>query len=473
MLVRTILRFVIVIGAVTSAAASAAALTSTAQEIERAIDAKAEYESAGAAALAGDLELAEEHLRAAVRAGFRDFSAMRRDLPLAPLRERDVLRAILAARDAADDSLAQRRIDEWMARLDPSHYSFERDRASHIDLIAPAAAESLPLIDAILDDLAHSPFPAQPAHRTTVILLNDDDAAVFLPRANARGRYLHSQNLLLASDDDRALRHELAHVLHHAHMDSLGQEHAMWVQEGLASLFESLAVRDGSRTIHRNERDSIIEMMIAGNRALPWRDLFAMSQEVFERDAGSTYAQARSIFRFLDERDVWHAWYESYCESFLTDPTGALALETVTNQPLESLEDEWREWVRAGTVSITPIAVVSHGSQPLAAKHSPAPKASHPLPEDSGAQEQAHEGEAAALYARIRPQELRDYSAAAPYLENVIALDPSHAAARYDLALAFIMNGDLAGANAQCAALERLDRNLASLLRALLIDSEH
>jgi len=437
-----------------------------------------QYAAARAAAESGDIGAAEDHLRAAVRAGFLDFSAMQRDPLLAPLRDRPVMRAMLAARDSADDLLSRRRIDEWQERLSRSRYAMAHDEERLIDLLAggrscgPQAAV-LATIRETMDALAGSIFPARLPHRVLIIILEVHDAAIFLPHPNARGKYLHSQRLILAADAGRALRHELAHALHHAHMDALGQEHAMWVQEGLASLFESMAqhgisasaAHEGhSLEFEANERDAIAEMMIERGRAMALDAFFAIDAGEFERDGVAHYAQARSIMSFLHESNLLEAWYAEYCANFEEDSTGARAMERVFDGPLEVIEQNWSRWVadgggrdRAGVVLVAGLASRTEMTR------------ANPAADES---ETESREAVEAMYQRIRPRMLHEYREAIPHLREVVAIDPGHAAARYDLGLALIFVGDLEGAEAEWAALDRFDRNLASLLKSAMRNRE-
>ena len=63
----------------------------------------------------------------AIKAGFSDFAHMRRDSDLRPLRDHPIYKAILAARDAADNLLAQRSIDRWHTTFGEDAYRLDTD----------------------------------------------------------------------------------------------------------------------------------------------------------------------------------------------------------------------------------------------------------------------------------------------------------------------------------------------------------
>lgn len=463
-------RFVAAVCCALAGTAAAAAGGTQAQAEDR-TPARDEYSAARVAASTGDIERAERHLRAAVRGGFLDFSVMQRDAALTPLRGRPVMDALLAARDAADDLLAERRNADWTAQLGQTSYDATHDAARKIDLLIPVAGpgtttSALDAVGATIDALRQRLFAISLRHRVLVVVLADEDAAVLLPHSHVHGKYVHSQRLILAADAGRALQHELAHALHHAHMDALGQQHPMWVQEGLASLFESMAAGGCSASaqhecapyeIHRNERDSIIEMMVERGRTIAWRDFFALTAAEFERDGGSHYAQARSIMRFLHESGHLDSWYGELCASLGEDPSGARAMQRLFELPLGEIEQTWLRWVAASAASGPVLAArVAHSVEgPI----TPPPReelAADPRATING------------LYERVRPRLLHEYRRAIPHLHEVISMDPAHAAARYDLGLALVFTGDIAGAEAERSALDRLDRNLASLLASAI-----
>jgi hypothetical protein len=422
------------------------------------------YDAAREAARAGDVDRAEDHLRAAVRDGFADFSAMRREPDLAPLRDRPVMTAILAARDAADPVLADRRLGEWRERLGASRYEFARDDSLRVEVLLPRSwgitpAEVLESVDSLMDALAPSLFPGRWRQRVLIILLEESDASIFLPHANARGKYLHSQRLILATDIGRSLRHELVHALHHAHMDSLGQEHPVWVQEGLASLFESALVSsDGSIAFETNERDTIMRLMLDRGRTLPVEKYIALDAEAFDRDEASNYAMARSLLMFLHNRGALDDWYGELCGGLLDDPTGGAAFAAALSLPLHEIDSQWRDSVSAAPAIFTSETIIVAKGDQTSNSAPPADNLS-PISDRLAAK---------ALYERIRPRRIHEYLPAIPHLESVIALDPDFAAAHYDLGLACVLEGALDRAEAERVILERLDRNLASLLESAM-----
>ncbi|MHC5009051.1 MAG: hypothetical protein ACYTGF_17030, partial [Planctomycetota bacterium] len=158
--------------------------------------------------------------------------------------------------------------------------------------------------------------------------------------------YYHSRRELIAADPHRALRHEFVHALHHRHMDAVGQEHAAWIQEGLAALYEEYRLNpDGGIRFVANDREPLARMLAAKGRLIPWRDLAAMRPDAVRADAARAYPQLRSMFRYMAEQEHLAAWYETYVDSFEEDPTGIRALEVTFGRPVDELERQWRRWL--------------------------------------------------------------------------------------------------------------------------------
>jgi hypothetical protein len=320
-------------------------------------EAVALYNTACTEARLGESDRAAASLLSAVKAGFNDFSHMRRDPDLRGLREHVVFRAIMAARDAADEELARRSLQRWRRRLDPGRYRFETDEtqglcyATALDESAHRAMRRM--LANLSDHLGRSLFgrpsarPAPTRGRVVIVVPSDRDAARLLAEPHAAGIYSHRRRELVAADPHRALRHEFVHALHHGHMDAVGQEHPAWIQEGIATLYEDYRLEpDGGVRFPANDRQPLAVTLVASGRLIPWRELVTMPSDALQAEAARTYPQLRSIFRFIAHEGRLEAWYETYVDGYDRDPTGAAALETALGDPLDELERRWRRWLR-------------------------------------------------------------------------------------------------------------------------------
>jgi hypothetical protein len=190
-------------------------------------------------------------------------------------------------------------------------------------------------------------FDAPATYDVAVIIPKPEHSRQFFEAENVGGMYSHGQRRLIARDIGFTLRHEFVHVLHFRHMEHLQQPHRLWVQEGIAALFEDYELgRDGSIRFIANERHNVIRNRVRTGGAMPWATLFELPGERFMARATALYPQARSIFEFLADQGKLDEWYRAYVAQFDDDPDGITALETTFDAPLRDIERQWRRWVQ-------------------------------------------------------------------------------------------------------------------------------
>ncbi len=280
---------------------------------------------------------------------------MRRDPDLRPLHQHPVYRAILAADDAADRPLAEARLRHWRQICGDEAYRLEADEPLQVTFItALPGGEQRALRDmlaahadlvgrTLFSPEAGDPVPAP--HHVAVVVPAAADAGRFVDRPHAAGVYRHLSRELIAADA-RSLRHEFVHLLHHRHMDSLGQEHPLWIQEGLALLFEDYgAGEDGSLVVVENDRHDAVGDLAARDRLMPWQALLRIDEAGLRAEAARAYPQLWSMFRFIAEEGDLRGWYRRYTAGFEEDPTGSAALEATFGCGLRELEARWRLWL--------------------------------------------------------------------------------------------------------------------------------
>jgi len=439
-------------------------------------DARMQFNAACVHAQLGNLERAETHLRLAMKHGFMRFSTFQRDPDLEPLRERTVLKSIIAARDAADGIIASRRSEHWLNELDP-RYRVAEDRSRRIDLISALDDQSQQVaqqrIATVADDVAEF-FGHELRHRITIVLLSKEDAAPIFGSDRIRGNYRHGKRELIVTNLGRSLQHELAHAFHHSHMDELHQQHPMWVQEGLGCLFEAYR-RDaaGGYSFLPNDRHEAIVHLLRKDDAPSWEQLVNASPRQFQHDAMTLYPMCRSVFEFIADRHGAQRWYRRYVRGYASDPRGTSALASVAEVEAEPrcAESTWRQWVLQRAAESPPAA-----SRRAVLTYRPPSDADQPTDDET-----PHDGprivvrvdrearKADELYKQVRPTVLAGaYEQAIPRLEQVVGIMPDHADARYDLALGYIHTGRIDAARQQCQHLRELDASLASMVAACL-----
>lgn len=120
-----------------------------------------------------------------------------------------------------------------------------------------------------------------------------------------------------------------------------------WFNEGLASLFEQCAERDGRITGLVNWRLEGLRSALASGRLGSLDALMRTSREQFYgARSGDNYAQARYLLYWLQEQGLLQAYYRRFRDGADRDPTGREALKAVLGEgELDAIERRWRAFV--------------------------------------------------------------------------------------------------------------------------------
>lgn len=131
-------------------------------------------------------------------------------------------------------------------------------------------------------------------------------------------------------------------------MDQLGQQHPIWIMEGLCSLPEDVETGgNGEMIVRPSWRTNMARNLARGGALTGWSVLFSMDRNRFISSRPlAFYAQSRAIFMYLFHRGKLGAWYAAYVQNFSADPTGKMAMERVFEQPLAQIERDYRLWLR-------------------------------------------------------------------------------------------------------------------------------
>jgi hypothetical protein len=294
---------------------------------------------------------------------------MEEDPDLAPLRDHPTYTAILEARDrvrAAPAAVPVPALEEWKRRHGDDRYRYETDPGRRLQFASCLEPESHGEMRATVerqhDWLARNLFvPKLAEYDVLVAIPAPRDAKAYFADATTTGVYEHSRRRLVTRDTGQSLQHEFTHLMHYRHMETLGQSHAMWVQEGLASLFEDWEVLpDGNARFLPNCRHNQVLRAVNAGAAMPWKRLFALDAAAFMAKSQLLYPQARSIFEFLAETGELGDFYAALCETSRgveRDGRGEAserAVERATGRPLAEVERQWKAWVKArGSVDDT------------------------------------------------------------------------------------------------------------------------
>ena len=308
------------------------------------------YNRACALTLLGRNDAAGDALLQAVEYGFRDFEQMKRDPDMAGMRNHETYLAIIEADQKVDRGNADRQVRRWKSRYGEEGYTFESDAERKLHFItsvdAVAHAQMKKMLQKQADQMARTLFKGTPDYWCLVAVPTKKDAEKIFPASNTSGIYMHDSRRLVSRDIGASMRHEFGHLMHYGHMEQLGQKHAMWVQEGLASLYEDYELsEDGKITFAPNMRHNIARKQVERNRALPWSKLLDLDGRAFLAGDARYYPQVRSMFEFLANLGVLEEWYEAYTKSYRQSPNGKRAWEVTFGLPLERVESRWRQWV--------------------------------------------------------------------------------------------------------------------------------
>ncbi len=332
------------------------------------------YNSACVLAQRGKLAAAEARLLQCVKAGFRDFDTMEEDPDLEPVRASMTYEAIMEARhrvaerdgDTASKPSTRRdapRASRRLALPDPvAQWKLDHTEGYRYDDAAEGPFADSIVYATFLDEASHARmermldelgahllrayFTKPPDDRLLVAIVRPEHAVKYLDRPEVRGMYLHSARRLVSRDAGQSLQHEFVHLLHFAAMERAGQRHPIWVQEGLASLYEDYTLRaDGSVEFHPNVRFNLARRQVTSKTAKHFAELFALSPDAFMRDAQRLYPQVRSIFEFFAREKKLEEFYRQLCLTADDDPDGSNAVEKAFGQPLIRVEERWTAWM--------------------------------------------------------------------------------------------------------------------------------
>ncbi len=308
------------------------------------------YNAACACARLARPDEAITYLERAVKAGFIQFAHLERDPDLASLRDHPRYLNLLSMRDEINRHHAERQLELAREYFGEDGYRYETDDLRRLNFATAlddtSHAEMRAMIEKQADHLADTLFDAPPEYFVIIAIPTPTDSTRLLGAENVGGIYEHPRRRLIARDIGYLLRHEFTHVMHWGHMERLKQTHPLWIQEGIASLYEDYRFRsDGSVDFLPNNRHNIAKRLARMGRHMHFRDLLRVDEQNFMREATQLYPQVRSMFMYLAAEGKLLPWYRALVEHFDDDPTGRTAFETVFNQPLDDIERNWRTWL--------------------------------------------------------------------------------------------------------------------------------
>jgi hypothetical protein len=163
------------------------------------------------------------------------------------------------------------------------------------------------------------------------------------------GIYMHGSRMLIAKRLGQVMTHEFTHALHAGDLDELGQDHPIWIVEGIASLFEA-GNFEGEKLVPKdNYRLGWLQSSQRMKRLIPLDKLITWKQQQFVANANLGYGEASSVMLYLYEHKLLRKFYDTFKANFDEDPTGKATLEQVTGKPIKEFEKDWVAWMMKRT----------------------------------------------------------------------------------------------------------------------------
>lgn len=313
-------------------------------------DTVALYNSACAVTKLGYKNEAFKLLDLAVKFGFVNFEHLKSDPDLDPLHDDPRYAQLLASVEKRYSEAAQY-MEKWARETLGAGAIIERDEDLRMVIASNLDRETFDrmkgTISAQMRLQIATIFDGPPNSYVLLLVPTPAKADELIGSVRIGGFYDHDTRRLVLRDIGPSLRHELTHALDHAQMDRLNQTHPMWIQEGIASMFEMYDIDEsGHYRVLDNTRLNIVLNLKRSAALTKWRVFFNEPDDEFNKvRARGKYAEARAIFQFLAEQGLFEKWYRMYLTTNSEDPAGALAFERLFDKPLEEVERDYRLWL--------------------------------------------------------------------------------------------------------------------------------
>jgi hypothetical protein len=139
------------------------------------------------------------------------------------------------------------------------------------------------------------------------------------------------------------LIHEMVHPFIEANFPAC----PAWFNEGLASLYEQCAEKDGRIRGLTNWRLAGLQKTIRARQLPSFEKLTGTTRtEFYNEDRGSNYAQARYLCYYLQENGLLEKYYRQFKANRATDPSGYATLQEVLGKPdMAAFQKKWEQYV--------------------------------------------------------------------------------------------------------------------------------
>ena len=171
------------------------------------------------------------------------------------------------------------------------------------------------------------------------VLFNDTPGSPFGYYSEA-----HQALIMNIATGGGTLVHEIVHPFMRANFPHCPS----WFNEGLASLYEASAEKNGHIRGMVNWRFKGLEKAIKEGRTIPFEKLTSMTEGEFYGGNGYSehYAQARYLCFYLQEKELLVKFYHQFIAAADQDPTGYETLKRVVGEKdMEAFRRKWEKFV--------------------------------------------------------------------------------------------------------------------------------
>ncbi len=138
----------------------------------------------------------------------------------------------------------------------------------------------------------------------------------------------------------------LVHELVHPYVRANFPEAPPWLNEGLGSLYEQSTERGGHIWGLPNWRLPGLQRAIAAGRLPSFEAMTAADERAFY-GTGTSYAQARYLLYYLQEKGLLVDYYKRFFAARRSDPTGYDTLVRLLGAPdMAAFQKTWEAWVQ-------------------------------------------------------------------------------------------------------------------------------
>jgi hypothetical protein len=139
----------------------------------------------------------------------------------------------------------------------------------------------------------------------------------------------------------------LVHELVHPFMEANFPACPSWLNEGMGSLYEQCAERDGHIYGFVNWRLPGLQEAVKAGNVPSFKELTSLDTSQFYSDnRGVNYAQARYLCYYLQEKGLLVKFYRRFHANHRNDPTGYKTLTAVLGNPnMDRFKKNWEKYV--------------------------------------------------------------------------------------------------------------------------------